>query len=134
MHAEISTDPSRLDVPFIQSFLTQTYWAKARSREMVETCIRHSLNFGVYLSGRQIGYARVVTDYAVFAYLMDVFIEEAQRGKGCGKQLVHFVLHCEELRLVQHWKLASSDARGLYELFGFHALSHPEKNMEWRRR
>lgn len=133
MDAEISTDPSRLDSHFIQTFLTQTYWAKGRSRETVETCIRHSLNFGVYLAGKQIGYARVVTDYAVFAYLMDVFIEEAQRSKGYGKQLVHFVLHCEALAQVQHWKLATTDAHGLYESFGFHALAHPEKNMELKR-
>ena len=94
------------------------------------TCIRHSLNFGLYLSGKQIGYARVVTDYAVFAYLMDVFIAEAHRGKGYGKELIAAVLNHEDLKQMPTWRLATSDAHLLYEKFRFGPLAHPEKMME----
>lgn len=130
MPPEISTDPARLDVDFIYAFLSHAYWAKDRSRETVETCIRHSLNFGVYLAGKQIGYARVVTDYAVFAYLMDVFIVEEYRGIGYSKNLVAFILAYPALQKVQTWRLATSDAHRLYQKFGFGPLAFPEKMME----
>lgn len=130
MAPEIATDPARLHVDFIHDFLSQSYWAKGRSRETVETCIRHSLNFGVYLDGTQIGYARVVTDYVVFAYLMDVFIAEEYRGKGYSKKLMAFILEYPALRNVQTWRLATSDAHSLYRQFGFGPLAFPEKMME----
>ncbi len=130
MVPEIATDPARLDVDFIHLFLKKSYWAKGRSRETVETCIRHSLNFGVYLHGRQIGYARVVTDYAVFAYLLDVFIAEAYRRKGSAKKLMAFIMSYPPLQNVQTWRLATSDAHELYRKFGFGPLAFPEKMME----
>lgn len=127
---EIDTDRNRLDVPFIHGFINNTYWANGRSLEAMKTCIDHSLNFGVYLDGKQIGYCRLVTDYAQFAYLMDVFIDPDYRGKGYSKQLMNYMLHMEELKAVSVWRLATTDAHGLYEQFGFRPLSHPEKLME----
>ncbi|RYD52253.1 MAG: N-acetyltransferase [Sphingobacteriales bacterium] len=130
---ECSADPCLLDVDFIHDFLRASYWAKDCSRQTVETCIRNSVNIGMYLSGTQIGYARVVTDQAVFAYLMDVFIAESYRGRGYGEQLVAFVLNYEPLRHVKTWRLATTDAHELYRKFGFQALAYPEKMMEWKR-
>ena len=130
MPLEITTDTARLDVAFIHRFLTQSYWAKGRSRETVETCIRHSLNFGVFLDGKPIGYARVVTDYAVFAYLMDLFIIEEHRGKGYSKMLLEAILQHEALQALPTWRLATSDAHGLYQKFGFGPLQAPQKMME----
>ncbi|MBL7712173.1 MAG: GNAT family N-acetyltransferase [Chitinophagaceae bacterium] len=129
----ISTDKSLLDIPFIHQFLSQSYWAKGRTMEETLTAIGHSLNFGVYESGRQIGYARVVTDYVQFAYLMDVFIDESRRGLGYAAQLVSFILDFEALQKVKVWRLATTDAHELYQKFGFTALSRPENMMERKR-
>lgn len=126
----ISTDKSLLQPDFIHRFITNTYWAKGRSMETVITCMKHSVNFGVYLEGRQIGYARVVSDHAVFAYIMDVFIEEAHRGKGYSKQLMSYILEYPELKQVKTWRLATTDAHELYRKFGFKVLAAPEKMME----
>lgn len=126
----ISTDVLKLDVPFIHNFLTSSYWAKGRTLEDVELCIRHSLNFGMYLDGRQIGYARVVTDYFQLAYLMDVFVVEEQRGKGYSRQLMQAILEENPLVNMKVWRLATTDAHGLYEKFGFKPLSDPDRFME----
>lgn len=130
MSLQISTDPTRLDLDFIHTFLTQSYWAKNRSRKTVETCIQYSINFGVYLNGSQIGYARVVTDRAVFAYLMDLFIAGPHRGQGYAHELMTFILKHESLQNIPTWRLATSDAHALYEKFGFTPLAFPEKMME----
>jgi GNAT superfamily N-acetyltransferase len=127
---EIDTDKNRLNVSFIHTFISNSYWAAGRSIENVKTGIDHSLNFGVYLDGKQIGYARLVTDYIQFAYLMDVFIEEQHRGKGYSKQLMKYILELEALSAVKVWRLATTDAQGLYAQFGFRPLAHPEKQME----
>jgi predicted GNAT family N-acyltransferase len=127
---QISTDKEKLDLPFIQGFLSQTYWGKGRSMDEVITAMEHSINFGVYKKGQQIGYARVVTDYIQFAYLMDVFIIEDQRGQGYSKQLMQFVLEFESFENVKMWRLATSDAHGLYQQFGFSSLEKPENMME----
>lgn len=126
----ISTDKQLLQPGFIHQFISASYWAKGRTMEAIMNCIEHSLNFGVYVNGKQIGYARVVTDYTVFAYLMDLFIDEAYRGKGYSKQLVSYILEHPELKQVTTWRLATTDAHGLYEKFGFRALSKPENMME----
>jgi len=126
----ISTDKSKLDVPFIQNFLKDIYWAAGRTMQEVQTTINHSFCFGIFLDGRQIGFARVVTDYVVFAYLMDVFIDEAHRGKGYSSILIKAMMDEPELQQVKIWRLATSDAHFLYEKFGFNELAHPEKMME----
>ncbi len=126
----ISTDPDLLNLSFVTGFLSNSYWAKDRTEETMQTLIDHSINFGIYLDHKQIGYARVVSDRAQFAYLMDVFITDEYRGKGYSKQLMEFMLHCDELKHVPIWRLATSDAHSLYAQFGFMPLAHPEKMME----
>ena len=127
---EVSTDKSKLDVPFIQHFLKDIYWAAGRTMEEVQTTIDASVCFGIYLDGKQVGFARVITDYVVFAYLMDVFIDEQHRGKGYSSMLIDAMMKDPQLQQVKIWRLATSDAHFLYEKFGFTALAHPEKMME----
>jgi GNAT superfamily N-acetyltransferase len=126
----ISTEPTLLDVSFIHGFLSTSYWAKGRSIEDMKTIIRHSLNFGAYLDGQQIGYARVVTDFVQFAYLLDVFITPDQQGRGYARQLMAHLLGAPELKRVKVWRLATTDAHSLYAPFGFQPLSKPETMME----
>jgi GNAT superfamily N-acetyltransferase len=126
----VSPDKSKLDVPFIQNFLKDIYWAAGRTIQEVQTTIDASVCFGIYLNGKQIGFARVITDYAVFAYLMDVFITEEHRGKGYSSILIDNMMNEPLLKNVQIWRLTTSDAHFLYEKFGFTKLSHPEKMME----
>jgi GNAT superfamily N-acetyltransferase len=126
----VSTDKSKLDVPFIQNFLKDIYWAAGRTIEEVQTTIDASFCFGIYLDDEQIGFARVVTDYVVFAYLMDVFIDKAHREKGYSSLLIDAMMKEPQLRQVKIWRLATSDAHFLYEKFGFTPLAHPEKMME----
>ncbi len=126
----INTDTQKLDIHFIHHFISNTYWAKGRTVAEVQTCIDNSLNFGIYLNNKQIGYARVVTDYVAFAYLMDVFITEEHRNKGYSSRLMEFILHNEALEKIKVWRLATTDAYFLYEKFGFKPLKSPEKMME----
>ncbi|KFF07105.1 GNAT family N-acetyltransferase [Flavobacterium reichenbachii] len=126
----ISTDKSKLDVPFIQNFLKDIYWAAGRTIEEVQKTIDASVCFGIYLDEKQIGFARVITDYVVFAYLMDVFISEEFRGNGYSSLLIEKMMNEPELQQVKIWRLATTDAHFLYEKFGFKALAHPEKMME----
>ncbi|MCB4799095.1 GNAT family N-acetyltransferase [Neotamlana laminarinivorans] len=127
---EISTDKNKLDVSVIHQFLSQTYWAKGRTVAQVQTTINSCLCFGVYLNNEQIGFARVATDYAVFAYIMDVFILPEYRGKGYSKKLMEAVTMHKDLQDCKVWMLKTKDAHGLYKQFGFTDLSHPEKLME----
>ncbi|MGH9943432.1 MAG: GNAT family N-acetyltransferase [Pyrinomonadaceae bacterium] len=127
----ISDERERLDLPFIHKFLTtQTYWATGRSLETVARSIAHSHPFGVYQDGRQIGFARVVTDYATFAWLADVFVLDEFRGRGLGKWLVESILAHPELQGFRRWVLATKDAHELYRRFGFDSLKRPERFME----
>jgi GNAT superfamily N-acetyltransferase len=127
---DISTDKSKLQIEVIHKFLTTTYWAKGRTIEDVEKSIEHCLCFGVYLDGNQIGFARIVTDYTVFAYLMDVFILPEHQGKGYSKQLMKAINKESKLKTCHVWMLKTSDAHGLYKQFGYTELKHPEKVME----
>ncbi|KJD31068.1 GNAT family acetyltransferase [Tamlana nanhaiensis] len=127
---EISTDKSKLDVSLIHQFLSQTYWAKGRTLAQVKTTIDNCLCFGVYLNKAQIGFARVATDYAVFAYIMDVFILPEHRGNGYSKKLMDAVTTNKTLQDCKVWMLKTKDAHGLYKQYGFTNLSHPEKLME----
>jgi len=126
----VSKDKSKLDVPFIQNFLKDIYWAAGRTMEEVQRTIDASVCFGIYLDGKQIGFARVITDYIVFAYLMDVFISEEFRGNGYSSLLIENMMNDPELQEVKIWRLATTDAHFLYEKFGFTPLAHPEKMME----
>jgi GNAT superfamily N-acetyltransferase len=126
---EISTDGSRLDIDLIHSFLATSYWAEGRLRSVVERSIRNSLCFGVYLAGRQVAFARVVSDRAVFAYLMDVFVIPEFRGRGISKVLMRSVLGHPDLQNLRVFLLATRDAHGLYAQFGFRPLAQPERWM-----
>lgn len=126
----ISTDPSRLDMEAIGGFLTRAYWASSRPRAYTERAIEHSLVFGLYDGDRQIGLARVVSDYAVFAYLCDVFIHEEYRGHGLGKWLIQTVMEHPELKDIRRWLLVTTDAHGLYQQFGFKTIEDPERWMQ----
>nr|WP_294859184.1 GNAT family N-acetyltransferase [uncultured Fluviicola sp.] len=129
----ITSDNHQLDIAYIRDFIAQTYWAKNRSLETMQTCVDNSLNFGVFLNEKQIGYARVVTDYAQFAYLLDVFIDKNHQGLGYSKILVKHILENESLKDVKVWRLATSDAHELYRKFGFTELAKPENMMELMR-
>lgn len=130
----ISTNPDQLDLPLIHHFLANdSTWAKHIPLATVRRALQHSLCFGAYLTGCQIGFARVVTDYATFAYLMDVFVVPEQRGKGVSKALMQAVCEHPDLQGIRRFILASSNARGLYQQFGFMQLSKPEIFMEIHR-
>jgi len=126
----ISTDPSRIDTDVVCDFLSRSYWARGRPRERTELGIAHSLVFGLYAGERQIGFARVVTDYAIIAYLCDVFIHEAHRGRGLGKWLVETLVNHPDLKDVRRWLLATDDAHGLYAKYDFKPLDHVENWMQ----
>lgn len=117
---EVSTDPARLDLAEIHDFLRGAYWSPGIPRDVLERAIRHSIVFGLYDDdGDQAGFARVVTDRATFAYVADVFILDAHRGRGLGTWLVGCALQHPELQGLRRWALATADAHGLYTRFGF---------------
>jgi GNAT superfamily N-acetyltransferase len=126
----ISVDPARLDFDAICDFLRRAYWAKGRPREATERAYSHSLVFGLYDGSRQIGVARVLSDYAIFAYLMDVFVHEDYRGRGLGKWLLETIFEYPDLKNVRRWMLATSDAHELYARFGFESPGQPDLWME----
>jgi GNAT superfamily N-acetyltransferase len=127
----ISTDRDRLQTDAIHKYLSEeSYWARERTREQTMTAIKNSLPFGVYKGKNLIGFARVVTDFATFAYLGDVFIVEAERGKGLSKWLLEVIVGHPDLQNLRRWILATRDAHTLYEKTGFAALKHPERWME----
>ena len=128
---QVSTDQTRLDIPMIYRFLSeQSTWAVGISRPTVERAIENSLCFGGYLDGRQIAFARVITDFATFANLVDVFVVPEYRGRGYGKQLIGAVLRHPSLQKLRRFTLNTSDAHSLYERFGFTAPQRPETQME----
>lgn len=128
----ISTDSSRLNIPFIHEFLsTKTYWAQNRTLEVVRRSVENSLNFGVYNGNEQVGFARVVTDYATFAWLCDVFIVAEQRKNGLGKWLVESIVQHPDLKPLRRLLLATRDAHELYRKYGgFVALANVDRWME----
>jgi GNAT superfamily N-acetyltransferase len=126
----ISTDKSRLDLGVIHGYLDRSYWAAGRTRETISRSIENSLAFGVYAGDRQVGFARVITDYATFAWVADVFILEEYQGRGLGKWLMETMLTHPQLQAFRRWVLATKDAHGLYEQFGFTPLMRPERWME----
>jgi GNAT superfamily N-acetyltransferase len=127
---EISLDRSRLDRSLVYTFLVnESYWAKGRSRATVERSIEHSMCFGAYLDGQQVAFARVVTDHAVFAYLMDVFVVPEHRGRGLGKTLLRAIVGHPDLQGLKLFALRTRDAHGFYAQFGFKPQPDPSTMM-----
>ena len=126
----ISTDRARIDLKTVHSFLTESYWAAGVPFEIVRRSIENSLAFGLYKDDRQVGFARVITDYATFAYLADVFILEEFRSQGLGHWLVRTITSHAELQGLRRWMLATRDAHGIYKTVGFTGLKAPERWME----
>jgi GNAT superfamily N-acetyltransferase len=127
----ISTDRSRLDITLIHDFISNhSYWGKGRSREVVERSIEHSLPFGLYKGDEQVGFARIVTDYATFAWIADVFVVAAHRGRGLSKWLMEVIIAHPQLQGFRRWVLSTKDAHELYARFGFIRLHRPERWME----
>ena len=123
----ISTDRARLDIKAVHDFLsTSSYWARGRSLETVARAVENSLPFGLYEGERLIGFARVVTDHATFAWLADVYVLEEFRGEGLGKFLVETVLGYPDFRNLRRWLLGTRDAHGLYRQFGFTEIEEPQ--------
>ena len=126
----ISTDKSRLDIEVIHGFLDKSYWAAGRAVETIRRSIENSLAFGIYKGAQQVGFARVITDYATFAWLADVFVLEEFRGQGLSKWLMEAIISHPDLKALRRWVLATKDAHELYRRFGFNELSRPERWME----
>jgi GNAT superfamily N-acetyltransferase len=127
---EITTDTARFDLDVIHGFLAQSYWSAGVPRSVVERAVKNSLGFAVLADGQQVGFARVVTDRATFAYLADVFVLEAHRGAGVGKKLMRAIFEHQDLQGLRRFLLATRDAHTLYAQFGFAALAAPERFME----
>jgi len=127
---EITSDRARMDVASIHQFLSQeSYWAKGVPVEVVQRAIDHSLPFGAFDGEAQVGFARVITDYATFAYLADVYVLPSHRGQGIAKQLMSAILAHPELQSLRRWHLVTRDAHGLYAQHGFEPLDAPERHM-----
>ena len=126
----VSTDRELIDLNVVHGFLTECYWAKGIPREVVARSIENSLCFGVYTQGRQVGFARVISDYATYAYVADVFILESFRGHGLGKWIMECIMQHPRLQGLRRWSLVTRDAQRLYARFGFEALKKPQNYME----
>jgi GNAT superfamily N-acetyltransferase len=127
---EVSTDPTRLDIEAIHAFLATTYWSPGVPLSTVRRAVENSVCVGVYLAGQQVGFARMVTDKATFAYLADVYILEEHRGNGLSKRMLEVLFQLEALQGLRRMMLATRDAHALYEQFGFKALATPVRFME----
>ena len=127
---EVTTDASRFDLEAIHGFLTTAYWSPGVPREVVERAIEHSLCFGALDGDRQVGFARVVSDRATFAYVCDVFVLESHRGRGVGKRLMAAIMAHPDLQGVRRIMLFTRDAHGLYAQYGFGAARYPDRLME----
>ena len=126
----ISTDPALLDRPLIHAFLSRSYWAGGIPRETVDRSIENALCFGVYEGASQVGFARVITDRATFAYLADVFVLESHRGRGLAVWLMEAIRSHPDLQGLRRWILMTRDAHGLYEKSGFRTIEDPRRCME----
>lgn len=126
----VSTDKSKLNIDVIHSFLTTSYWAEGIPRATIVRSIDNSLCFGAYIDGEQVGFARVISDYTTFAYLADVFVLEAHRGKGVSKLIMNAVIAHPQLQGLRRFVLGTRDAHGLYAQYGFTPLNAPDRWME----
>ena len=126
----VSTDPARIELDVVHRFLTECYWANGIPREVVARSIENSLCFGLYTQGKQIGFARVISDYATYAYIGDVFLLDSFRGQGLGKWLMECIMRHPRLQGLRRWSLVTRDAHALYAPLGFTALKKPQNYME----
>jgi GNAT superfamily N-acetyltransferase len=129
----ISTSRARLDVDAIHSYLSQSYWARGRARSVTERSVKNSICFGLYDRKKQIGFARVISDFATFGYLCDVYVVGSYQGQGLGRWLLESIMSHPGLQPLRRWLLATRDAHGLYGKFGFVQLESPENWMEMNR-
>lgn len=130
MTIEITNDRARMDVDAIHRFLSEeSYWARGIPRTLVERSVASSLCFGAFDGGKQVGFARMITDFATFGYLADVFVLASHRGRGIAKQIMHAVMTHPELQTLRRWHLVTRDAHSLYAQFGFAPLDVPERHM-----
>jgi GNAT superfamily N-acetyltransferase len=127
---KISTDPEKIDRALVHAFLAASYWAKGIPRETVDRSIEGALCFGLYEGDRQVGFARVITDRATFAYLADVFVVESHRGRGLAAWLMVTIRAHPDLQGLRRWMLLTRDAHPLYRKVGYTELAHPERVME----
>ena len=126
----VTTDRERLDLETIHAFLSQAYWSQGIPRDLLERAIDNSLCFGAFEGERQIGFARVISDRATYAYVSDVFVLPSHRGRGVGKRLMAAIMSHPELQGLRRWTLFTRDAHGLYQQYGFGEGRHPERLME----
>ncbi len=126
----VSTDPARIELDVVHRFLTECYWANGIPREVVARSIENSLCFGLYTQGKQVGFARVISDYATYAYIGDVFVLESFRGRGLGKWLMECIMQHPKLQGLRRWSLVTRDAHAVYAQFGFTPLKKPQNYME----
>lgn len=126
----ISSDAALLQIEQIHKMLEGSYWAKDRPRSVTETALQHSIVFGLYHKGVQVGFARVISDQALIAYLLDVIIVEEHRGKGLGKWMLEVILKHPDLQTIKRFLLTTGDAHLLYQKYGFRLLKNPEMMME----
>jgi len=130
MDLTISTDPSRLDLDVIHGFLASSYWAAGIPRRVVERAVRHSLCFGAYDGAQQVGFTRVISDFATYAYVSDMFVLPSHRGRGVGKRLMAAVRAHPDLQGLRRWTLFTRDAHALYRKHGFAEARYPDRLME----
>ena len=129
----ISDDPARIDADVVHAYLAQSYWAEGIPRDVVARSLANSLCLGIYTAtSAQIGLVRVISDFATFAYLCDVYVLESYRGRGLAKAAMRFTLTHPRLQGLRAWHLRTRDAHGLYAQFGFKPLDHPENSMTLR--
>ena len=124
----LSNDKSKLNVNAVCSFLSRSHWAANRKRATVIKSINHSLCYGIYHNERQVAFARLVTDYCTYAYLCDVFVDDTYRGRGLSKWMMGCIMENPDLSELRRFTLATRDAHGLYEKFGFRPLSNDEQH------
>ncbi|MFD0999906.1 GNAT family N-acetyltransferase [Ohtaekwangia kribbensis] len=129
-----SSDRTKIDIAYVHRIVsTQLYWAKGIPFDTVKRSVENSLSFGIYTNGQQVGFARLVTDYATFGYLADVFVDEQYRGRGLSKTLMEFIFGIDELKVFRRMVLVTRDAHTLYERYGFTSLKTPDTYMELHR-
>ncbi len=126
----LSTDPAQLDIDVIHNFLTNSYWARGIPRDVVARSIENSLCFGVFAGVKQVGFARVISDFATYAYIGDVFILESHRGRGLSQWMMEAIMTHPKLQNLRRWTLLTRDAHGLYSKFGFTGVAQPDRYME----
>jgi len=125
----LSSDLARMDVDVVHDYLSREYWSRGIPRDVVERSMQNSVCFGVFCGAEQVGFARVISDFATFAYVADVFVLEQHRGRGLATWLMQFVMQHPRLQGLRRWALATRDAHGLYEKVGFKLLN-PDRWME----